>query len=63
MLINTHTIVIKPMQIFLASSAIKASYERLEETMEAFDVTPTGIPRVQDVSSLKPLGASHPREL
>ena len=37
--------------------------------MEAFDVTPTGvtqityIPRVKDVSSLKPLGASRPREL
>ena len=35
--------------------------------MEAFDVTPTGmtqisyIPRVKDVSSLKPLGASRPR--
>ena len=62
------------MQIFLASSssAIKASCERLEGTMEAFDVTPTGmtqitynpdIPRVKDVSSLKPLGASRPREL
>ena len=51
------------MQIFLASSAIKASYERLEGRTEAFDVTPTGmtqisyIPRVKDVSSLKPLGA------
>ena len=61
------------MQIFLASSAIKASCKRLEGTMEAFDVTPTGmtqityIPRVKDVSSfvssLKPLGASHPQEL
>ena len=57
------------MQIFLASSAIKASCERLEGTKEAFDVTPTGmtqityIPRVKDVSSLKPLGASRPREL
>ena len=55
------------MQIFLASSAIKASCEGLEGTMEAFDVTPTGmtqityIPRVKDVSSLKPLGASRPR--
>ena len=62
-----HTIVIKPMQIFLASSAIKASCERLEGTTEAFDVTPTGmtqityIPRVKDVSSLKPLGALRPR--
>ena len=42
------------MQIFLASSAIKASCERLEGMMEAFDVTPTGmidtyIPHVQDV--------------
>ena len=52
--------------IFLASSAIKASCERLEGTTEAFDVTPTGmtqityIPRVKDVSSLKPLGASRP---
>ena len=51
------------MQIFLASSAIKASCERLEGTTEAFDVTPTGmtqityIPRVKDVSSLKPEGA------
>ena len=54
------------MQIFLASSAIKASCERLEGMMEAFDVTPTGmtlIPHAQDVyvSSLKPLGASRPR--
>ena len=57
------------MQIFLASSAIKASCERLEERMESFDVTPTGmkqityIPRVKDVSSLQPLGALRPREL
>ena len=57
------------MQIFLASSAIKASYERLEGMTVAFDVTPTGmtqityIPRVKDVSSLKPFGASRPREL
>ena len=58
------------MQIFLGSSDIKASCERLEGTTEAFDViTPTGmtqityIPRVKDVSSLKPLGASRPRVL
>ena len=50
------------MQIFLASSAIMASCERLEGTKEAFDVTPTGmtqisyIPRVKDVSSLRGLG-------
>ena len=46
----------EPMQIFLASSAIKASCELLEGMMEAFDVTPTGmtqityIPHVKDVA-------------
>ena len=40
----------------MITNAGKASCEQLEETLEAFDVTPTGMTQIR-VQNLKPLGA------